>query len=76
MVIENFLCTFLVPKSFLIRHSLHRSSDGFRNRLACRLLTLLAFLVAQVYSIAPDRLLQGVFCTLIYRVEMVNKLGR
>ena len=36
------LRTFRVPRLFLILHSLHRSSDHFGDRLACRLLTLRA----------------------------------
>lgn len=32
--------TFRVPSSFLVLHPLERSSDHFRNRLACRLLTV------------------------------------
>ena len=67
---------FPVPQLFLILHSLQRTSDHSRNRLACRLLTVCAGLVAQIHSIAPDRLLRGVFRTLIDGVEMGNELGR
>ena len=50
--------------------------DHFGDRLACRLLTVCAGLVAQIHSIAPDRLLRGVFRALIDGVEMGDELGR